>query len=174
MVFDVGVILLLLVSTWIGMRTGFLKDLIWTISVLVGLIVGFLWMEDVGRALIKFFDLEMPILGRFVGFFMLFSVIQVIGGFIAAQVNRRVEDSGMSFANTMIGLAWGLIRGLLVVIVVTAFTHPLLQEFGVLEGSTISPYLDPLQKELSPMLKDVFPSTEAVPTTVIQDLKQEI
>lgn len=119
---DVAFSLIVFVSTIIGFRRGFVVDTVATVVFFLGVFVGIAFGTPAGEMLLGLFtDVSSTNPWTFwVGLVVIFIVIMILGTMIRNLFEERISEIGMRSADKMIGLAMGLVRGFLLVMLLIA------------------------------------------------------
>lgn len=82
-----------------------------------------------------------PDLQETAAFISLFLAILITGMLVAHALGNAVRDSDLSFGDRMLGMAFGFVRGLIIVIVAIAFSARWFEKEGWWQSSLIVPHL---------------------------------
>lgn len=146
---DVGFGLIVLLSAWRGFRLGAVSDLISTVVVIGAAIAGLLFAEQAGQLVFGFFTPNPSPWAFPVGFIAIFVVLVLIGGIVRNMVQGTVSDSGMKPTDRTIGLVFGIVRGLLLVLVVIACAMKWLEDTQSLQSALTYAFLQPFHSDVS-------------------------
>nr|WHW29675.1 putative CvpA family protein [uncultured bacterium] len=155
---DFIIIGLVLVSVVVGLLRGFVKEvfslLIWVAAFLVAQnytenVAG--WLEG---------SVSLPSARMAIGFAGLFFVTLLIGGLLNYLIGQLVEKTGLSGTDRLVGAAFGIIRGLAVVVALL-----IMASFTPLKS-------DPWWSE-SPLIQRLLPLSEWA-TTLMPDSIQDM
>jgi membrane protein required for colicin V production len=151
--FDIVLVLILLWSAVMGMRSGFARVVVGFLATLVGLFAGF-WCYGLVAA--KLAPIVRGItLANLLGFLIIFAAALILGSLIAALLGRIFHWMGLSWFDHLLGGLAGFLRGALVVaavvdMVVAYAPSPVPR---VLEHSEVLPYVS----EMSGWLVSIAP-----------------
>jgi membrane protein required for colicin V production len=124
-----------------GFREGFIRLGIGFVALIVGFICAAWFYGLAADPLVGLVKTRM--LANFLGFFMIFGGVMLTGSLLAALIARAFKLVGLSPVDRVLGGAFGLVRGSLVVIIATmclmAFAPSSLP--GAVERSTLAPYI---------------------------------
>ena len=108
---------------------------------LAGVVVGFLlasWEYSVVAARLAF--INPPWAADVVGFFIVFVVIAILAGGIGRVVSWGMKQVGLRWVDRVLGAAFGLVRGLLIVTVVVMVTAAFAPNALWMSRSQMAPY----------------------------------
>ncbi len=159
--FDVGLILLIVVSVVTGLRTGFARVVIGLVATVAGFLAGF-WCYQVVAAQLMAWTHMSTRAANVTGFLIVFVGVLIVGALIAALLARLFRWIGLSWFDHLLGGVAGFVRGVLVIAVladiVVAFAPS--PAPGFLGTSRVLPYASELGvaiAQLAPReLKDSF------------------
>lgn len=141
--FDFGIITVLVLSILISFFRGFLREAISLITWVAGIILalryapaGAGWLSGVIRT---------PMLSYVIAFVLIFLAVFIVGLMIGVLIKRAVNATGLSFADRMMGGAFGAARGILLVAIVLMFmTMTAFKDMDAVAQSELSPTFMPL------------------------------
>jgi membrane protein required for colicin V production len=115
--------LIVILSVLSGASEGFVQGLVGLASLVVGLIVAAEGYQALGAKLGAF--IHSSDVARAVAFLILFLLVLVVGSLISGVVRKMLKEAGLSWFDRLLGLFFGLIRGVIadavVVMVMLAF-----------------------------------------------------
>jgi len=107
-----------------GASEGLVRGLIGLASLVVGLAVAAAGYHGLGNSLGAW--IHSPDVAYGVAFFALFILVVIVGAFISAIAAKLVKEAGIRWLDRLMGLAFGLVRGLIgcaiVIMVMLAFS----------------------------------------------------
>src|SRR5580700_4192364 len=103
--------LIVVLSVLSGGSEGFVRGLVGLASLVVGLIVAAEGYQSLGARLSSF--IHSPDIAHAVAFLLLFMLVVIVGSLIAGAVQRVLKDVGLSWFDRLLGLFFGLIRGII-------------------------------------------------------------
>ncbi len=112
MLLDIMLGMPILFTSLLGFRDGIVRKLIAVLAMIIGLIIGHLYMRDVGKLLISYFDTdatEAPMKG----FLYIFLAVVALSGLLYRLIAGGYKIGGI--ADRSIGAAIGLFQGMLFV-----------------------------------------------------------
>jgi membrane protein required for colicin V production len=113
--FDFGVLGILVVSVSISLLRGLAREMV-SLGVWVG---GFVLAILFGGYVSSYLPHSLgPLVSRLVGFLIVFGVALIIGWIISMALTSAVRASGLAPADRALGFLFGLVRGLMIVLVV--------------------------------------------------------
>lgn len=150
----------MLLSIFRGWSKGFISDIISNVFLLVALVVGFVFGNPLGTYILGIWEITFPLLASILGFFVLFSLVVVLGGIVARFSQNQADKAGLSAQDRLIGLLYGTIRGALIVFAILILARPTLESRGFLENSHALPFLLPLEQEITPYINKLIQETK--------------
>ena len=121
---DYLILAIIIVSALISLLRGFLREVVSLLTWIVGFWVALRFARPVGDV---FGFVHNPSIRVIIGFVLLFVVILIAGAVINFLIGRVVEKTGVGATDRALGMIFGLIRGVVVVIVLV-----LIAQFTVL------------------------------------------
>ena len=125
-------------SAAFGLFRGLVRELvslaIWAGAFLLSLLFGPLLAEQME------FNVG-PGVKTALGFAAVFVVVLVAGAFLQKMLGAMVEATGLTGTDRTLGLAFGAVRGAIVVIVALVALRPFSEDRGWLSESTVAPFL---------------------------------
>jgi membrane protein required for colicin V production len=109
---DVVLAIILLASVLSSFRKGLSRELIGLVSVCFALLLG-IWLYGSAAAYLLPY-LSSRTAANFAGFAIVFCGVLLIGSLLSLIVGKILRFSGFSFIDHFLGLAFGLVRGLLI------------------------------------------------------------
>ena len=115
---DYFVFAILLVSAFVGIYRGFFKEVLALASWFVAAWVAYRYSNYLAVEWLSTFQLdEMVRLG--LSFLILFILVLITGNFIGSMIQKAIVSAGLSSTDRFLGLAFGLVRGAFVVVVLS-------------------------------------------------------
>jgi len=109
---------ILLVSAFVGIYRGFFKEVLALASWFVAAWVAYHYSNYLAVEWLSTFQLdEMVRLG--LSFIILFILVLIAGSFIGSMIQKAIVSAGLSSTDRFLGLAFGLVRGAFVVVVLS-------------------------------------------------------
>ena len=137
---DYLILVIIVISTLISLLRGFLREVVSLVTWVVGFWVALRFARPVGDV---FSFIHNPSVRVVVGFAILFVVILIIGAAINFLIGKIMEKTGAGAADRMLGLLFGMVRGIVVVavlVIVAGFTT--LPQNGWWHASRLIPYAE--------------------------------
>jgi membrane protein required for colicin V production len=139
---DIVLALILLASVLSSFRKGLSREVIGLVSVCLALLLGIWLYGSVAGYLLPY--LSSRTAANFAGFAIVFCGVLLAGTLLSAIVGKFLRISGLSFIDHFLGLAFGLVRGLLIGVAlitgIMAFTSEDRPPAGVVH-SRMAPYI---------------------------------
>ncbi|HLI82313.1 MAG TPA: CvpA family protein [Bryobacteraceae bacterium] len=139
---DIVLGLILLASILSSFRKGLSREIIGLASVLLALVLGVWFYGNAAGYLGRY--ITSPLAADFVGFALVFCGVLLIGGLLGWIVGKFLRISGFSFLDHILGMGFGLLRGVLIGVAlitgIMAFS-PADQPPGEVVHSRLAPYL---------------------------------
>jgi len=112
---DYVLIGIIAVSTLISLLRGFLREILSLVTWILAGALALMFTPQMASLLDS--TIEIPALRAVVAFVVLFVVVLILGGVVSYLINQVVKKNGLSGADRVLGLIFGLARGLVIVIV---------------------------------------------------------
>ncbi len=119
--FDVAIVGVILLSILISIFRGFLREAISLATWVVAILAALKFAAPVGRYFESFISVE--IVRYILAFIIIFFVIVILGIIVNVFVGMFVKKTGLSLLDRIVGSAFGVARGILVIGVVLMFLH---------------------------------------------------
>jgi membrane protein required for colicin V production len=150
---DIIIALILAIGTFAGYRKGFLLELFFLLSIILGVFIGFKLMGAGVDYLAREFNADKAML-PYISFTIIFLIVMVVVSLIGRVIKDSVDKTFLGRMDAVAGAALGLIKfafGISVMIwLIEAFEIALPE--GWKEGST----LYPLAAKVAPTLSEYF------------------
>src|SRR3954447_10926021 len=131
------IVAILLLSAVTAVAQGFFQE----VFSLAGVVVGFLlasWEYQSVAQRLSF--INPPWVADITGFFVIFLVIAVVAGIMGRVASWLMKQAGLRSIDRVLGGAFGLLRGALIVTVVVMVTAAFAPQLQWLERSQLAPY----------------------------------
>lgn len=150
---DFCIIGIILLSTAMSFARGFVKEsislLTWITAIWVGLKFSPMLAELMKNAV------ETPSVRLIASFLALFIAVLVIGGLLNFIISHIVHKTGLSGTNRLIGMVFGLARGILIVgLVILLANHTAFPKDPWWQHSALIPKFEPVANTISKFLPD--------------------
>lgn len=142
----------IVISTLLSIRRGFLKEALSLGTLIVAIFVARVFGSRVSTLLIDV--VEIPSVRAGIAYALLFFGTLVVGGLINRLLSEVVKFSGLGGTDRFLGMFFGLARGALIVLVGTALLHYLVpvEEDGWYKESLLLPHFVTAVEWLGPVL----------------------
>jgi membrane protein required for colicin V production len=108
---------------------------------LAGVVFGFLLASwEYGALATRLSFINQPWVANMVAFFVVFAAVAIVAGGIGRIVSWGMKQAGLRWIDRVLGAAFGLVRGLLVVTVVVMAMTAFAPEAELLSKSQMAPY----------------------------------
>lgn len=150
---DYAISAIILVSAFIGLLRGFIKEAFALLTWMIAIWVGMNYSRDFSVLLQNV--IQYPSARIATAFAILFFTTLILGSLISFILKQLVESTGLSGSDRLLGMLFGVIRGavLVSVMVMLAGLTPLPEDPWWKQSKLISPF-----QSLSVWLKDHIPS----------------
>jgi membrane protein required for colicin V production len=135
---DIVLALILLISTFGGLRKGFSREIIGLAAALLGLLLASQFYRMAGQPLKPYIPEES--LSSAAGFLIIFFAVLVVGSILSSIVRRILKTAGLSTIDRLLGALYGLLRGSLVGIAIIMGLTTFTSSKAVVQ-SRMAPYL---------------------------------
>lgn len=110
---DIAILVLIFLSALVGFIRGFVKEALSLTTWVVAIVLAFVFYKELSTMLPAFVTHELARLG--LSFFLIFIGILIVGSLINYLINKGIQAIGMGGLDRVLGGAFGVIRGALVV-----------------------------------------------------------
>jgi membrane protein required for colicin V production len=153
-VVDAFVIIFTFLSTILAMARGATREILGIASLIIANFLAILFADSFAPLLNEFVNLkplaekfaaDVNVISAWLAGGTLFIVLWIIFTVIAAKLSRLINDSAVSGVDSMLGLVFGIVRGLFIVgIIYTLYTHfiPPEKYFEAITNAKLKPLLD--------------------------------
>lgn len=115
---DIGLLLVILVSSLFGWRNGFLSELISLASWIVGVICAIILGKQLGDWMFSSIALDKVWIPQAVGSTIILIVVLVVGALIQSLVKGSLVRIGLEGVDKSLGFLFGIVRGCFILIAV--------------------------------------------------------
>lgn len=136
---DVGIVVVVLLSVLLAAAQGFFFE----IFSLAGTVVGYLlaaWGYTRVAPLIEPY-VKTPWVANIAAFLLIFLAVTLLASAIGRVLRATMKEAGLRWFDRLLGAAFGFVRGLLVVMVISLALASFAPESQVLSNSRLAPYL---------------------------------
>lgn len=113
--FDVAVVAILALSALIALMRGLVREVIALAAWVAALVLALLYTGELAAV---FLTWNMgPVLAQVLAFGAIFFGVVIAGGFVAMALSRAVRAVGLGWVDRLLGSAFGLARGLVIVLI---------------------------------------------------------
>jgi membrane protein required for colicin V production len=128
----------LFLSVAIAISQGFFYEVISLAGTVVGYLLASWQYHRVANWLAPY--VKNAWVGEFVGFLSIFMAVVILAGLIARTVRWAMKEAGLSWIDRILGAGFGVLRGGLMVAVVSLVMTSFTPSSRLLEGSQLAPY----------------------------------
>ncbi len=118
---DWVVITLIAVSTLISLKRGFVKEALSLVTWVGAFVIARTFHPQMQSLLES--SVETPLVRLIAAFAILFFATLIVGAIINNMIGHLIHATGLTATDRVLGMAFGLVRGVVVVIVAIAFTR---------------------------------------------------
>ncbi len=115
---DIGLLVVILVSSLFGWRNGFLSELISLTSWVIGVICAIFWGKQLGDWMFSSIALDEAWIPQAVGSAIILIVVLVVGALIQSLVRESLLHIGLEGVDKSLGFLFGVLRGCFILIAV--------------------------------------------------------
>jgi membrane protein required for colicin V production len=151
---DWGIVVVLSLSMLLSLWRGFVREAVSLAGWVVAFVIANLYANELASVLAQWIQ---NITGRYVAAYgLLFAGTLVLAGILAKVSAQVVKVTGLSLLDRLLGTAFGLARGIIIVLVAVYFLRHLVppQELQWLDQSQLMPHLDMLAQWVRSLFYD--------------------
>lgn len=150
---DYGILVILLMSIGMSFARGFVKESISLITWIAAIWVGLKFSPMLAEILKT--SITTPSIRLIASFLALFLTVLILGGLINFIISHIVHKTGLSGTNRLIGMVFGLARGVLVVgLIILLANHTAFPQDPWWQASALIPKFEPVANTISKLLPD--------------------
>lgn len=150
---DYGIIGIVTLSTIIGLFRGFVKESISLVFWILAFYVAFVYFKPIAHLMQDYISNETT--RNVIGFLGLLIATLIIGGIVNVLFSKLVQKTGLSGTDRMIGLIFGILRGVLLIAVLLLVAKATnMTNSTWWKESTVIPYFDGLVSWLQSLIPD--------------------
>lgn len=150
---DYAILAILLVSIVVSFSRGFLREALSIVVWVAAVVVATAYAEPVASRLLDY--IAVPSVRLAAGFLLLLVATLIVGGLVSSLVGRLVEGTDLGGTDRLLGIVFGLVRGVVVVVilVLVASLTPLPQDPWWSQSALLPRFVD-----LAVLVRDLLPA----------------
>ena len=150
---DYAILAILLLSIVVSFSRGFLREALSVIVWVAAFAVATAYADQVAVRLTDY--VAVPSVRLAAGFLLLLLAMLIVGGLVSYLVGRLVEGTGLGGTDRILGIVFGLVRGVVVVVILVmlASLTPLPQDPWWGESALLPRFVD-----LAVLVRDLLPA----------------
>lgn len=113
---------IVVVSSLFGLMRGLIKEALSVANWIIAVLIAATYQDPLASLLAQ--HIETPSLRQIIAFSSLFFVTLLIGALVNYLIGEMIKMSGLSAVNRILGMAFGLVRGLVVVMALLLLVPP--------------------------------------------------
>lgn len=154
---DWSIVGIVVISSLISLRQGFVKEALSLLTWVVAAIVAWLFSDSLSLFFVDYIDT--PSLRKIIAVVSLFVVALISGGIINALIDKLVKFSGLTGTDRFLGMVFGGLRGVLMVVVLVGLASylPIKQDSWWSDSILLSYFEDMAQWSKSMVFKWIAP-----------------
>jgi|DewCreStandDraft_2_1066082.scaffolds.fasta_scaffold00307_20 membrane protein required for colicin V production len=150
---------IVLVVAWFAVnafRAGIIREVVTLIGLVVGIVAAGLYYDSLAQEVLLFIDNEVA--ARALGFVLLLGSLFLMGQLVAYLLRGLASLLMLGWADQLLGLAFGVLKGLLLVqaLLILFVTYPQLGLDKAVEDSALAPHFLDSSRPLLQLLPDEF------------------
>ncbi|MCH8551363.1 MAG: CvpA family protein [Natronospirillum sp.] len=140
-VVDWIIVVVVVLSALISLKRGFVKELLSLATWVAALVIAVIFSERLAGLMVGLIATESWRLAA--AFALLFILTLIVGAMVNHLIGELVRMTGLSGLDRTLGIVFGLLRGVIIVIALLAIAR-LFALDGTWQGSVLVPWLEPL------------------------------
>lgn len=137
-ILDIIFIVIILLSMFLGILKGFIKELLSLVFLVVATILSFLYYSEIGGFLLKY--IKNKNISKFVGFVLIFVIVLIVGSLVTFFLKKIFVLGPLKSIDKILGGVFGLIRGILISCVIVFGLIASNIEGGLCNDSKLFPF----------------------------------
>jgi len=138
---DYGILGVIILSVAISFFRGFIKEAVSLVIWLAAFIISVKFAPDIGKHFQH--SIHSPFVATAVAFVVIFVVILILGAIMNSFLTILIEKTGMSATDRLLGIVFGLARGVLIVgIVLMLINMTSFQKEPTVQQSRLAPHFE--------------------------------
>lgn len=149
--FDFVAFAILGISVVLGLLRGFVREFIALVVLLIAVSAAAHFSEQIANNWLAF--IKTPSARQPIAFVSLFLLVWVLGAILNQLVGKVVAKAGISFGNRLLGMIFGIARGIFIVgFVIMLLVYTPAKTYQWWSESILIPYFDPLVQRMEPLM----------------------
>lgn len=111
-ILDIIFIVIILLSMFLGILKGFIKELFSLVFLIIAAVLSFLYYSEIGGFLLKY--IKNKNISKFVGFVLIFVIVLIVGSLVTFFLKKIFVLGPLKSIDKILGGVFGLIRGILI------------------------------------------------------------
>jgi len=152
---DWAIVVILTLSSLISLSRGFIKEAFSLVIWIAALLIANLFSDHLDRLLVN--TITTPSLRAMTAFVGVFIAVLIVGAIINYIVGMLVKATGLSGTDRLVGVCFGLIRGLFIVIILLIYVPSFIpiKKDPWYHQSTLIPYFVPYEATVKNIVSDI-------------------
>lgn len=152
---DWAIVVILTLSSLISLTRGFIKEAFSLVIWIAALLLANLFSDRLDHLLVN--TITTPSLRAMTAFIGVFIAVLIIGAIINYLVGILIKATGLSGTDRLLGVCFGFIRGLLIVIILLIYVPSFIpiKKDPWYQQSTLIPYFVPYEATIKNIISDV-------------------
>ncbi|MEQ8953809.1 MAG: CvpA family protein [Gammaproteobacteria bacterium] len=135
---DVAILIVTALSCLFGLWRGLIKEVLSLLTWVAALVIARVYSEALSGSMTGFIDNDSV---RYVtAFVLLFMVVMMLGTGITHLLKKLLTVTGLRLADRVLGGAFGILRGVVIVLVIVFITRVFVSETEIWRQSSLIPY----------------------------------
>lgn len=140
---DAIILFVIAISALLSLRRGFTREAFSLLTWVAAFIIARLFSPALDTLLVD--QIETPSLRMIVAFGSLFVMTLVLGGLLGHALGRLIQATGLTSTDRLLGMVFGALRGVLLMVVVVAIGRHFFAEDAWWQASVVVPHLSMLE-----------------------------
>jgi len=152
---DWAIVVILTLSSLISLARGFIKEAFSLLIWIAALVLANVFSHNLDRLLVN--TITTPSLRAMTAFISIFIAVLIIGALLNYCVGLLVKATGLSGTDRLLGIFFGLLRGLFIVIILLAYIPVFIpiKKDPWYQQSTLIPYFAPYEATVKNIASDI-------------------
>ncbi len=135
---DIVILLIMVLSSLFGLWRGLIREVLSLLTLVSALLVSRVYSEPFAGLMLGM--IENDAIRYATAFALLFAVVMMLGTFLNFLMSKLLTITGLKLANRLLGAAFGVVRGIIIVLFILFISGMFVAETELWQQSQLVPY----------------------------------